>query len=99
MKQNRYRISVEQLSDKNGNPPVTPASLRFETLNHDDILSVVDRIRSRGYFDADAAAAFAVGLKLFGEVMLTHRGPPLFACLTPHFGEFMRQLKSQPARG
>jgi hypothetical protein len=96
MKQHHYRITVEHLADKDGQAPATPASLQFEAGNHDEILNVIERVHSRGDFDADTSAAFALGLKLFGEVMLTHRDHPLFATLAPHFGDFMKQLKARP---
>ena len=55
-------------------------------------------MRRRGDFDPDTAAALAIGLKLFGEVMLTHKEHPLFAELAPHFGAFMKRLKQGPAK-
>jgi len=93
MKQHLYRITVEHLADKEGQPPATPALLSFEAGNHDELLGIVERIRARGEFDADTSAAFAIGLKLFGEVMLTHRGHPLFEEMGPQFGAFMKRLK------
>lgn len=97
MKQHRYRITVDYLADKDGMPPAAPSRLQFETGNHDELLGIVERIRQRGDFDADTAASFALGLKLFGEVMLTHRDHPLFEEMGPQFGAFMKKLKSRPA--
>lgn len=97
MKQHRYRITVEHLADAKGTPSEAEA-LRFETGNHDELLAIVARMRSRGDFDPDTAAALAIGLKLFGEVMLTHKEHPLFAELAPHFGAFMKRLKQGPAK-
>lgn len=93
MKQHRYRITVEHLADARGNPSGR-APLAFEVGNHDDILSIVERIRGAGLFDESTSAAFAVGLKLFGEVMLENRGHPLFADMAPAFRDFMKRLKS-----
>lgn len=102
MKQHLYRVTVEHLADANGVPPATSGALRFEVGNHDDIPAIVARLRGRDDlpFDAEQAAAFAVGLKLFSEVMLEHRGHPLFADFAPYFGQFMKTLKkgSQTAR-
>lgn len=98
MKQHRYRITVEHVADADGHP-VTREPLRFEAGNHDDILAIVERMRGRGDFDPQAAAAFAVGLKLFSETLLEHRDHPLFADLRPHFQQFMKQLKKGPAPG
>ncbi|PWC14104.1 DUF3861 domain-containing protein [Brenneria roseae subsp. americana] len=93
MKQHQYRITIEHLADKNGVPPVEDKQLQFEVGNHDDIFAIVERMRQRSDFDEAAATAFAVGLKLFGEVMMTHRNHPLFAEFSPHFRDFMQALK------
>lgn len=96
MKQHRFRITVEHLADAQGNPSTREVPLQFEVGNHDDIIAIVERTRERGQFPADTAAAFAVGLKLFSEVMLENRDHPLFAEFAPHFGEFMKNLKKGP---
>lgn len=96
MKQHRYRITVEHTMDENGFPAKNEAPLRFEVGNHDDIISIVQRLRRRGDFDMNTAAAFGVGLKLFGEVMLSNRDNPLFSAIQPHFAQFMKELKKGP---
>ncbi|MBO2590248.1 DUF3861 domain-containing protein [Shewanella algae] len=93
MKQHKYRISVEHLEDQNGMPSSYQQALKFEVGNHDDIFAIVDKIKQRQDFDEDQAAAFAVGLKLFSEVMLEQRKNPLFDKFRPHFMQFMKQLK------
>ncbi len=98
MKQHRYRVTVEHLQDPGGNP-VTRDPLSFEVGNHDDIFAIVERMRGRGDFGPETATAFAVGLKLFSEVMLEHRDHPLFAGFQPHFRQFMKELKKGPASG
>lgn len=97
MKQHRYRITVEHLADATGEPSRDAEPLQFEAGSHDDLFAIVDRMRGRGDFDADTAATLALGIKLFGEVMLTHREHSLFAELAPHFGAFMKRLKQGPA--
>lgn len=97
MKQHRYKVTVEHLADPQG-VPSSQAPLQFEVGNHDDIIAVVERLRSRGDFDANTATAFGVGLKLFGEVMLENKDHPLFASFAPHFGQFMKELKKGPAK-
>jgi Domain of Unknown Function with PDB structure (DUF3861) len=97
MKQHRYRVTLEHLQDPGGNS-VTRDPLKFEVGNHDDIFAIVERMRSRGDFDAETATAFAVGLKLFSETMLEHRDHPLFAQFRPHFQQFMKHLKKGPAQ-
>lgn len=92
MKKHRYRVTLEHLSDADGEPS-SQAPLQFEVGNHDEIIAIVERLRSRGDFDATTAAAFGVGLKLFSEVMLDNRKNPLFASFQPHFVQFMKRLK------
>jgi len=87
MKRHQYRITVEPIAAD------APPPLQFQVEAHDEILSLVERSRQRGDFDADTAAAFTVGLKLLGEVMLKNRNHPLFEELGPQFGQFMKRLK------
>jgi Domain of Unknown Function with PDB structure (DUF3861) len=96
MKQHRYRITVEHIASADGEPGTGGLPLEFEVGNHDEILSLVERIRQRDLFDANTATAFTVGLKLFSEVMLENRKHPLFDEFRPHFAEFMKRLKSAP---
>ncbi len=97
MKQHRYRVTLEHLADAHGAPsPHQP--LQFETGNHDDIIAIVERLRTRGDFTDESAAAFGLGLKLFGEVMLTDKNNPLFTEFRPHFAQFMKTLKTGPQR-
>ena len=93
MKQHRYRITVEHLALPDGSSPGPERSFSFETGNHDDIGSIVARMGQRGDLPQADATALAVGLKLFSEVMLQHRGHPLFADFGPHFKAFMQRLK------
>ncbi|MNR45833.1 hypothetical protein D3C85_1647260 [compost metagenome] len=46
----------------------------------------------------DQAAEFAIGLKMFSEVMLKNRENELFSEFRPAFSEFMKKLKSTPAK-
>jgi Domain of Unknown Function with PDB structure (DUF3861) len=92
MKGHLYRVTVEHLEDPKGNAVVADP-LSFQARNHDDLLPIVARMRARGMFEPDEAAALAIGLKLFGEVMLRNREHELFAPLQPHFAEFIKRLK------
>lgn len=69
MKQHRYRITLEYIADSDGNP-VSQAPLVFEAGNHDEIMGIVELVRRRELFDDQTTAAFVVGQKLFGEVLL-----------------------------
>lgn len=97
MRQHRYRVTLEHLADSRGAPSTYPAPVVFEVGNHDDLFPIIERMRQRSDLDPSSATALAVGLKLFGEVMLENRGNPLFADLAPHFREFIKRLKKGPA--
>lgn len=62
--------------------------------SHDDLLEIIDKISQKKLFGENDCKVFAVGLKMFASVMLDHRKHPLFADFAPHFGEFMKKLKS-----
>jgi hypothetical protein len=92
MKGHLYRLTLEHLEDSKGNPVEKPP-LQFEVKNHDDLYSIVEKVQAKGLFDANESAAFAIGLKLFREVMLHHRDAEVFKELDPHFSEFMKAFK------
>ncbi|MDO7886933.1 DUF3861 domain-containing protein [Hymenobacter cheonanensis] len=92
-KAHRYHLRLDQLSTKTG--AGEPASLEFDFSNHDDVLHIVRLMQAKPLFsDPDEAAQFAVGLKLFSEVMLRHRTDPLFTEVVQAFGPFMKKLKA-----
>ena len=91
MRNHHYTITVENEAP---NETGAPQRLQFRVEGHDEILALVERSRQRGDFDTDTAAAFTVGLKLLGEVMLKNRSHPLFDEFGPQFGEFMKRLKA-----
>ncbi|CNK97817.1 DUF3861 domain-containing protein [Yersinia aleksiciae] len=95
----RYRITVEPLTDRKGEP-MDKASVTFEVENHDEILGIIDRLQAREDLDfgKDKTAAFAVGLKLFSETMMENRKHPLFAPMRTAFMEFMTLLKKGSPR-
>ena len=92
----RYKITVETLTGAKGEP-VEGRTLSFEATNHDDILEVVERMRTRLPFDEDTIASLGVGLKLLSEVTLLHRNDPMFAMIGPALREFVRGLKERSA--
>jgi hypothetical protein len=94
---NRYRITVERLPSEA--EADTPAALTFEAATHDEILGIVRKTQQLEGFDADAAAAFAVGLKLFGEALLHRREEQPFADFFPQFVAFMQQIKAHIKAG
>ncbi len=92
MKRHQFRITVEHLCDPQGNS-ATEAPLAFQHNSHDNILDLVSKLQHSGKFEADAAASLAVGLKLFGDVMLENPDNPVFGDFKDAFGDFMRGLK------
>src|SRR3546814_17723369 len=92
MRQNRYRVTLEQLTDSRG-VPSDRRPLQFEVGNHDDIISVVTWLRSRGDFGSqEEAAAFGVGLKLFGGAILGHKGNLLFSSFLPPLYQYIKDF-------
>ena len=92
MKGHRYRLTLEYLADAKGRPEIRPP-LEVEFTNHDDLYDIVERIKAKGLFESDEATCFAIGLKLFREVMLHHRRSEVFQELDPHMSAFMKALK------
>ena len=93
-KENRYHLRLDQVGAKTDT--FEPASLEFDFSNHDDILHIVRLMQAKPFFtNEEEAAQFAVGLKLFSEVMLKHRTNPLFEELAQAFGPFMKKLKAK----
>ncbi|MDB5267054.1 MAG: hypothetical protein JWP58_94 [Hymenobacter sp.] len=88
-----YRLRLEHLAPASPDQPThAPRELEFD--NHDDIFSIIERMEGRQLFaEPGQAAEFAIGLKLFSEVMLKNRELPLFAEFRPAFSEFMKKLK------
>lgn len=93
MKQHKYHVTVQHLEDAQGNPSTYDEKLEFNVGNHDDIFKIVSLLKQKELFDEDTTKAFAVGLKLFGEVMLENKNHELFKEFLPQFGQFMKQLK------
>lgn len=95
MREHRYRITLEHLATPKQAEP-THAAISFEAGNHDDLFTIIDKVRSKNQFDADTAASLALGLKLFTEVMLKNRSNPLFAEISLPMRDFIQKLKAQP---
>ena len=93
MKQHTYEVTLKHMTNAQGNPSTYTETLSFNSYNHDDIFKVLDVIQNSQMLNDEAAKSFAVGLKLFSEVMLEHKNLPLFKDFMPHFGQFMKALK------
>ncbi|MCS3528978.1 DUF3861 domain-containing protein [Chryseobacterium sp. JUb7] len=91
---NTYHLALKELSLKDGSQG--EKTLEFDFDNHDDIFKIFDVIQSKNIFESEQTAhEFALGLKLFTEVMIKNKQHPLFEELRPAIMEFMKKLKSQ----
>jgi len=93
MSAHNFRITLEYAGGKKAAEP--PEPLSFEAGNHDDIFDIIARVRGSGLFDQDEAAALALGMKLFSEVMLAHRDDPLFAPIAGAYRDYMVNFKAR----
>jgi len=90
---NNYQIDLKELTLKDGSEGTK--NLNFEFDNHDDLFNIFEVVKSKQIFeDENTATEFALGLKLFTEVMLKNKQHPLFEELRPAIMEFMKKLKS-----
>ncbi|MDO9419865.1 MAG: DUF3861 domain-containing protein [Herminiimonas sp.] len=96
MSAHNYRVTLEYLGGKHAGSELH-APVQFEVGNHDDLFNIIERVQGAQLTDADTAAAMALGMKLFGEVMLKHRKDPLFEQLQPAFREFIGAFKERIA--
>jgi hypothetical protein len=93
-KNNVYKIRLEEVLLKDNTP--AQKSIEFEFENHDDIFNIIDKMQEMDIFgDKGQAVEFALGVKLFSEVLLNHRENPLFDELKPAFATFMKKLKGK----
>ncbi|MGD1318068.1 DUF3861 domain-containing protein [Chryseobacterium sp. 2R14A] len=92
-KNNKYHLVLQELSLKDGSEG--NKSLEFDFENHDDLFQIFEVIKAKKVFDNERTAQeFALGLKLFTEVMLKNKQHTLFEELRPAIMEFMKKLKS-----
>ncbi|PXY46659.1 DUF3861 domain-containing protein [Flavobacterium hydrophilum] len=91
---NKYYLTLSLKEYANGETkPAKELGIEFE--NHDEIFSIIERIKAKKLFDNESEATqFALGLKLFGEIKLKHRKNPLFDEINQVFPVFMKKLKS-----
>ena len=91
---NRYHLTLKLLQTAHGDTaPEKQMELTFE--NHDEIFDIIERIQNKDPFEnKQQATEFALGLKLFSEVMIKNRKNSLFDELSTAFPVFMKKLKS-----
>ena len=93
-KSNKYKLSLELIElIRPDNSEYLPIVLEFD--NHDNIFKIIERMKKRNRFKTEQQSVeFAIGLKLFSEVMLKNKDNPLFEEFRPAFGALMKKIKS-----
>lgn len=84
-----YRVTLEPIDGSGGE------LIAFTHSDHDDIASIVERLRASTGLPGVQAAALGVGLKLISAVVLEHRRDPLFSGIHAALGDFIRALKAR----
>jgi len=91
-KYNHYKISLEHTYNPKGDDLQEPVTVDFD--NHDNIFNIIKVLQEKDHFgDSNQSAEFAIGLKMFTEVMLRNKENSLFEELQPAIGVFMKKLK------
>lgn len=91
-KYNHYKITLEHTFSPKEENLHSPISVEFD--NHDEIFSIISRLQEKDHFeDAGQSAQFAIGLKMFSEIMLKNKDNELFSEFLPEFKNFMAKLK------
>ena len=93
-KANTYKLRLELLELLRPDDKIySPIELEFG--NHDNIFNIIERMKKRNRFKTEQdSVEFAIGLKLFSEVMLKNKDNSLFEDFRPAFGELMKKIKS-----
>ncbi|EIJ39094.1 hypothetical protein JoomaDRAFT_2100 [Galbibacter orientalis DSM 19592] len=93
-KTNKYSLKLTQLQTTNDDKK-QDKSLEIEFENHDEVFHIIELIKEKNLFENEnQSIEFAIGLKLFTEVMLKNRKNELFSELSPEIQKFMKKLKS-----
>ncbi len=93
MKKNLYRVSINQLQDKNERSTQDEEPICFNFESHDDLKQIIARAKKIEGLSQQETQNLAIGIKMLGEVMLENRKHPLFEDFSRHFGQFMKALK------
>ncbi|MFK7948856.1 MAG: DUF3861 domain-containing protein [Saprospiraceae bacterium] len=93
-KSNKYKLKLELLKlVREDEKTYEPIELEFD--NHDNIFAIIEKMKNRNRFKTEQQSIeFAIGLKLFSEVMLKNKDNPLFEEFRPAFGLLMKKIKS-----
>lgn len=90
-----YEVIFKYLKDNKGNA-VDKEPITFAFQNHDDVFKIVDVLSEKELFAEESQTRqFAIGLKLFGDILMKNKNMELFSELQPAFVEFMKKLKGK----
>jgi len=91
-KYNHYKITLAHTHNPKGEELQKPVVVEFD--NHDNIFNIIKVMQERDLFNnANQSAEFAIGLKMFSEVMLRNKDNALFEEFLPAFKDFMKKMK------
>ena len=93
MKQHQYKITVQHISDKDGNS-VNEPPLICDMHTHDNLAEILAKSHQLDLSENDRLR-LVLGLKLLGELILENKNQPLFNELLPHFGEIIKMVKGK----
>ncbi len=93
MKKNLYRVSIDQLQDKDEQATQDEEPICFNFESHDDLKQIIARANKIEGLSEQETQSLAIGIKMLGELMLENRKHPLFEDFSRHFGHFMKTLK------
>lgn len=89
-----YKLTIEAITNPQGEH-INKDPIEHFFQNHDDLYKIIEMAKSKNLFEnPDQSTEFALGLKLFSEIMLKNRNNDLFVDFAPAFGTFMKKLKS-----
>jgi hypothetical protein len=94
LKGHRYRVTLEHLAAAHEGQPIYLTPLIFETVNHDDLFNVVDKVCAQIDLDRDEATSLAIGLKLLSEVALRCAKDPFYRDLFDALSIFINKIKT-----
>ena len=90
-----YEVIFKYLTDNKGEK-VDKEPIEFLFQNHDDVFNIVDVLTEKDLFENKTQSVqFAIGLKLFVDVMMKNKDHELFSEMRPAFIEFMKNLKGK----
>lgn len=91
---NQYKVLLQEVALKDGSKG--EQAVEIDVFMREDIFHIMEKLNASGWFAEEAdSRQFALGLKLFAEVMIKNRKNPLFEDFQPAFVELMKKIKSR----